>query len=137
MANVVDRQITLDGYKNAVVKWTGVLDTSDVSIVPALALSELLGNDPSATLVGLRLVFAEWSMGNGIEVVMSWDGMNPQQILPLAGRGRVAASSYGGFSPDMTRMGYNGSINLTTNGFIPSVPQTFTIVLEFNKMYRG
>ena len=136
MANSTDRQITLDGYKNAIVKWTMVADTSDIVLKPALQLSDLRGNDPALTLVGLRLIYAEWAMGNGIEVVTSWDSASPQQLLPLAGRGRIAASNYGGFAPDTLRSGYTGAIDISTNGYTGGQTQVITLVFEFNKMYK-
>lgn len=136
MANQIDRQITEDGYKNAIVKFTGVLDISDIIESPAISLQDFSGNDPSKTLVGFRVELVEWAISNGVEVLLSWNSMNPQQIFPLAGRGRINGSNYGGFVPDTGKIGYDGSINLITTGCIPGVTQTFTVVLELIKMYQ-
>lgn len=143
MANVLERQVTHEGWRNAVVKLTGVLDTSNISETPAIALSDFSNNDRVAgRLSGFRVDLLEWSISNGIEVNLAWNSANPQQIFPLSGRGRIYANNYGGFIPDKTRTAYDGSINLTTSGFValsdpagPSVPQNFTIILELVKLY--
>lgn len=134
--NVLDRQITLDGPRNLVVKWTGVLDNSDISETPALALGDCINNSSIQTLVGFRVDMLEYSIGNGIEVQLQWNSAFPQQIYNLAGRGKIFSSSYGGFLPDSTRVGYDGNINLITTGFDPNTVQNFTLVLEFVKLYR-
>ena len=140
MANVLDIQITEEGPRNGVVKLTGILDTSDVSEVPAIALQDFINNDASSgPLIGLRVDLIEWSISQGTEVQLSWDGLNPQQIFPLAGRGRISSTNYGGFLPDMTRTGYTGNINLNTTGWAnslsPGAVQNFTIILELVKLY--
>jgi len=135
MANVLDRQITLDGWRNVVVKWTGVLDSGNISEVPALRVDELTNSDSNLYLKGFRVDMLEYSIGQGIEVQLEWDGLVPQQIFPLAGRGKINAWNYGGFLPDMTRTGYNGSINLKTTGYAAGTTQNFTVVLELVKLY--
>lgn len=136
MANVTEFQITEEGPRNAVVKLTGVLDTSDVSITPAISLSEFTNNDVRMVLWGLRVDMLEWSMSNGLEINLTWNSIgNPQQIFPLAGRGRIAANNYGGFIPDKTRGGFDGSINLVSKGFAAGTVQNYTIILELVKLY--
>jgi len=140
MANTLDRQITLDGYRNFVVKWTGVLDTQDIDEAPALSISDAKNNEPRLTLVGFRVDIIEYSIGNGIEVNLSWNGDNPQQIFPLSGRGKINGWNYGGYMPDMTRAGYDGDINLSTTGFanqLGASPQNFTLAVEFVKLYAS
>ena len=140
MANVLDIQITQEGPRNAVVKLTGILDTSDISEVPAIALQDFRNNDASSgPLIGLRVDLIEWSISQGMEVQLAWDGYVPQQIFPIAGRGRIYGANYGGFLPDRTRKNYNGNINLVTTGWANSVSQgstqNFTIILELVKLY--
>ena len=89
MANTVERQITLEGQRNVVVKWAGVLDSSDFISVPALAVGDCLYNDPQNALVGFRLDMVEWSISQGLEIVVAWNSSVPQLIVPLAGRGRI------------------------------------------------
>lgn len=134
MANVTTRQITEDGYRNAVVKFTGVLDTSNATLTPALSLSDLTGNDPRKTLKGLRVDLVEFAISDGLEVQLAWNATSPQQMFPLYGRGRINSTNYGGFHPDMTAAGFDGAINLTTTGYT-SGTVSYTIVLELIKLY--
>ena len=143
MANSLDAQFAEEGPRNAVVKLTGVLDTSNIAENPAIELRDFLTNENERhKLVGLRVDLLEYSIGPGIEVILEWDSNQPEQIFPLSGRGRISATNYGGFAPDMTRPGYSGSINLRTRNFIPGVDgqgnpvtQHFTIILELIKIY--
>ncbi len=136
MANSTEFQITEEGPRNAVVKLTGVLDTSDVSLTPAISLSEFNNNDVRMNLWGLRVDMLEWSISKDLEVNLYWNSSgNPQQIFPLAGRGRIYSANYGGFIPDRTRGGFDGSINLQTKGFLAGTVQNYTIVLELVKLY--
>lgn len=135
MANVLDRQITEEGPRNAVVKLTGVLDSSDAYEVPAIAVQDFVNNDPNLKLTGFRIDLVEYSIGQGIEIQLEWDGSTPQQIFPLSGRGRIGSQQHGGFYPDRNRTGYNGNINLKSTGFTAGAPQNFSILLELTKLY--
>ena len=137
MANTLDIQILHEGYRNIVVKLTGVLDTSDAEELPAIALSSFTANEPRCTLVGFRVDLLEWAIGTPVEVQLAWAGNNPQQITPLAGRGRIMGTNYGGFYPDQTKSGYTGDINLTTTGYPAGTIQNFTVVLELLKLYKS
>lgn len=134
MANKVERQILLDGPRNAIVKLTGVLDTTDVAETPAFALLDFQNNDPALKFVGFRPERVEYSIGSGIEILLEWNSANPQQITPLAGRGKIDGSWHGGWAPDRTRAGYDGSINLKTSGFMTG-KQNFALTIEMAKVY--
>lgn len=135
MANSLDIQITQEGPRNLIAKLTGILDSSDIQETPAIELLDCLSNDQNLTLIGFRVDLIEWSMSQGMEVQLAWNGTIPQQIFPLAGRGRISSTNYGGFIPDRTRAGYDGSINLYTNGYSAGTVQNFTIILELVKLY--
>lgn len=135
MANQVERQITLDGMRNLVVKWGGVLDTANFSLTPALALTDCKYNDPNNKLNGFRLDMVEWSISDGLEIVVAWNATLPQLITPLYGRGKINMWNYGGYVPDQSRAGYNGSINLTSTGYVASSIANFTVTLELIKLY--
>lgn len=135
MANVLDIRITEEGPRNAVIKLTGILDSSDITESPAIKLGDFINNDQNLYLKGFRVDLIEWSMSKDLEVQLSWHGAVPQQIYPLAGRGRISSTNYGGFTPDETRGGYNGSIDLITNGFVAGQVANFTIILELVKLY--
>lgn len=133
MANATAKQITEDGYRNAVVKLTGILDTGNASLVPAILLTDFTGNDPTKTLKGFRVDLVEYSISDGLEVQLYWNATAAQIIFPLYGRGRISAWNYGGFHPDMTAAGFDGSINLVTTGYSAGV--AYTIILELVKLY--
>lgn len=136
MANTYDKRIILDGWRNAVVRLSGVLDTSDASLTPAVTLQDFQNNDVVAgKLKGLRVDHVAFAIGAGIELLLEWDdGVNNQQLAPIAGRGRFDAWADGGWLPDMTRAGYDGSINLKTSGYMTG-KQNYTVTLAMVKMY--
>jgi hypothetical protein len=137
MANVTDYQITEEGPRNAVIKLTGVLDSSDVYLRPAVALSMFNSNEPNARLVGLRVDLIEFSVGNTLEVFLEWQAASPQQIFNLSRSGKIHSYGYGGFVPDQLRSGYTGDINLRSAGFPAGTIQSYTVVLELVKLYKA
>jgi hypothetical protein len=134
MANLVERQITLEGQRNVIVNWAGVLDTSDFTLTPALALTDCVYNDPQNKLVGFRIDHIEWSMTDGLEIVLAWAATVPQLITPIAGRGRINMWNYGGYVPDQARAGFTGDLNLTSTGWTAGVAN-FTVTVELIKLY--
>ncbi len=136
-------QVTEEGPRNAIVKLTGILDTSNIVEDPAIELKDFLANENDRlVLSGFRVDLIEYVIGQGIEVILEWDSSTPQQIFALAGRGRIYGTNYGGFIPDKTKTGYTGNINLRTKNFVPGIDgegnptvQNFTIVLELVKLY--
>jgi hypothetical protein len=136
MSNSLDVQITEEGPRNAVVKLTGILDTSDISEIPAIEILDFVNNDQQLYLKGFRVDLIEWSMSKDLEIQLMWHSNTPEQIFPIAGRGRIYATNYGGFLPDESRVGYNGSIDLITNGFVAGQIANFTVILELVKLYR-
>ncbi len=139
MPNQFDKQIVEEGYRNAVVKLSGSLDTSDVAEVPAISPADFSNNDPRAgRLTGFRVDHVTYSIGNAIEVLLEWNSNSPQQITPVAGRGKINISDDGGLIPNTLLSGYDGTINLRTSGFAPGISrQNFTILLRLIKLYSG
>jgi len=130
-------RIAEEGPRNAVVKLTGILDSSDASAVPAVALQDFTNNDVHNTLVGLRANSVEWSISNDLGVNLHWHATIPQQMYALAGQGRIHSDQYGGWHPDQSLAGYDGSVELSTTGFIPGTTQNFTITIHFIKLYEA
>lgn len=142
MANQIENEVLEEGWRNAIVKLTGVLDTSDTQETPAIVLKDFVSNDIIAgSLVGLRVDHVWYSIGDGLEVQLTWAGVEEKVIMAIAGRGKQSFDVIGGLRPDMTRLGYTGDINLYTTGFGRSntgtAPQNFTITLEMAKMYKS
>lgn len=139
MANRFDSQVMEDGWRNAVVRITGVLDTSDASLTPAIALGDFTNNDVARQrFVGLRVDHIWHSIGDGLELQISWEALNPRLIMALAGRGRESFHTVGGLQPTSTDPGYSGNINLTTTGWgsEEQTLQNFTVMLEMVKLYK-
>lgn len=136
--NAFDKQILEEGYRNAVVKLTGSLDTGNFDTVSAISPADFTNNDPNFSRVsGLRVDHITYSIGDGIELQLAWNSFAPQQIAPIAGRGKIDATCDGGFIPDASKPGYDGTINLFSTGFIPGAPQNFTVFLRLVKLYNA
>ena len=88
MANVYDRQVVEEGPRNAVVKLTGVLDSTDASFVPVIALSDFTNNDKNLVLTGFRFDEVEYSISDPLGVTLSWMGTNlrPRKSLVFPAR---------------------------------------------------
>ena len=135
--NILEKQIVEEGPRNAVVKLTGTLGTSDITELPAIALSDFVNNSwINGRLAGLRVDAVMYSMGLNVDVLLEWNSAIPQQIMPLAGRGKIDITGDGGLLPDMSRSGYDGNINLRTSGYVPGTVQNFTFVLRMVKLYK-
>jgi hypothetical protein len=126
MSNQINTQILVDGARNAVVKITGVLDTSDVSTMDVVAPSSF-----TPTPTEFRIDHIDYSIANDVEVRLLWDGTSDVDILPLAGRGRMSFWNFGGLVNNAS--GKTGKIQLMTNGYTTGT-KVFSIVLEMVKM---
>ncbi len=143
MANVIDMRILQEGPRNAIVKLTGYLDSGDVNEQSVINIAQFVNNDQQLYLVGFRVDTLEWSMSTGLEIMLQWNSNNPQQILPISGRGNFCEKRIGGLLPDRTIPGYDGSINLITMGasfgsiqFAAGQIANFSVVLDLVKLYN-
>ena len=136
MANQVEKQIVEEGPRNAIVKVSGVLDTVDINLVSYIRPSDFSNNAVGLVLIGFRVDTVLYSMGQALDMTLSWNGAVPQLIVPLARSGRISAMEEGGFVPDATRGGYDGSLNVKSTGFIPDTVQNFTLVIHLVKLYK-
>src|SRR5258706_12559184 len=136
MANQVEKQIVEEGPRNAVVKISGVLDSSDVNLVSFISPNDFSNNDIGLELFGFRVDEVIFSVGQVIDVILAWNASVPQLILPLARSGKIDATPDGGFIPDSTRGGYDGTINITTKGFPAGTVQVFSLLIRLVKLYE-
>ncbi len=135
MANATVKKILQEGPRNAVVKLTGLLDTSDVTLISAIALTDFTNNDPNLVLTGFRVDVIEYSMSDNAKVNLYWNATAPEPIALLAGRFRFNSRCYGGNTPTTANPGYDGTINLITLGW--TVSTNYTVILELVKLYRA
>lgn len=136
MANLVEKEILEEGWRNAVVKVAGVLDTSDINLVGYIKPSDFTNNDPVLTLTGFRVDAVMFSIGQVLDLSLCWNSATPQLITPLARSGKIDVTSDGGFIPDNTKTGYDGSLNLKSTGFPAGTVQNFTLTIRLVKLYR-
>lgn len=135
MANTNEERILEDGWRYAIVQLTGKVDSSDVSLLPAVQLSEFTNNEPRSTLVGFRIDEIEFSVAEPLTLFLAWNAATPQQFASLAQSGEMHYRKQGGLQPDRLRSGYDGNINLTTGGYIPGMVVGYTILLKMVKLY--
>lgn len=136
MANNTGKQILEEGPKNVVVKLTGVADTSNIVWAPAIQLSDFLNNDKVfGTFVGFRVMEVDYSSGPNMVTRLEWQSNSPQLICAVAQSEWLDLRKIGGAAPDRTISGYNGAINLVTQGFVPGTVEAFTVILKLAKLY--
>ena len=139
MANSLSKSVVLDGWRNAVVELTGILDTSDVSVIPAVSLTDFHNNSVTHEFVGFRVDKVSFVISDGLTVQLAWHSDQLQTILALSGRGDVCAKVVGGLQPDQTKAGYDGSIDLITSGFslqpVFGTTQSYSVLLVLTKLY--
>lgn len=135
MANTNSERILEDGWRYAIVQLTGKVDTSDVSLVSAITLSQFTNNEPRSSLVGFRIDEIEFSIGEPLMVFLAWNGATPQQFAALAQSGEMNYRKKGGLQPDRLASGYDGNINLTTGGYVGGLTVGYTVLLKMVKLY--
>lgn len=131
MANAVTIQLLEDGARNAIVKVTGTLDTSNLTnqlIVDCSTLTQG-GTAPKPTQV--RVDHLDYSIADQLELQLLWDATTPAPLLPLAGRGRMSFWNFGGLQNN-AGAGMTGNIVLSTTGWASGV-QIFSLILELVK----
>ena len=72
MANSLTTQLLVDGPRNAVVKITGVLDTSDQSITTVVDPTTLFAIAGFPTPPLLQIMHVDYSISDQLEVQLQW-----------------------------------------------------------------
>lgn len=135
--NLFKKKILENGSRNAHITLTGILDESDLSWTPAVSVDDFppIPGENWGRLVGFRIDHISYSIGEQLELLLAYNAATIEQIAPLANRaGRLDYAHFGGFFPDQTNPGFDGSINLYTSGYM-SGTQNFTVTLEMCKLY--
>lgn len=126
MANSLTTQILIDGPRNAVVKVTAVLDTSDLALTTIVDPASFYDTPPQ-----FRLMHIDYAMTDQLEAQLQWQGTPNAVMMPLAGRGRMSFVDFGGLTDNATTP--TGRIQLLTTGWA-SGTQVLTLVLEMVKV---
>jgi len=131
MANAYATQIIVDGPRNAIVKITGILDTSNQAQTLAIDLTTLTQGSTQLKPNAACIHHIDYSITDQLEVQLSWDATTQVVIMPLAGRGRMSFKDFGGLQNN-AGAGKTGNINILTTGWTSGI-QVFTVVLELVK----
>ena len=126
MANAFAVQILQQGARNAIVKLTGLLDTSDEARTVKVDVSALV---PSCSLI--RIDKIQWQISSQLTVKLDWDATTPVLITTLVGAQHAKYRDFGGLHNN-AGTGVTGDIFLTTVGWASGV-QSYTIVLSMVK----
>ena len=131
MANSFTTQILEEGQRNAIVKLTAVLDTSDLALTTAIDVTTLNQAGIGFTPAQVRIDHIDYSISDQLEVQLLWGATTDVVILPLAGRGRLMFWNFGGLTNN-AGAGKTGNIKIKTTGWA-SGTQVFSVVLEMVK----
>lgn len=138
MANQVDSQIVEEGYRNALVRVAGFMDTSDITLTPAFTLAQFVANDPAyRSLLGFRVDWLQYAVDPDIVVVLQWNSASPQLIATVADSNDLSFKEVGGLKPNTQLSGYDGSINIYTKGYTPGGNTGFTVLMSLVKLYQS
>ena len=131
MANSFTTQILEEGPRNVSVKLVGVLDTSDLSLTTALAMSSINQGGYGPTPEQVRIDHIEYVVGSQLTVQLLWDATTDVVAVPLVGSGLSFLRELGGLTNN-AGAGKTGTINIKTTGWT-SGTQTFLIILRLVK----
>ena len=132
MANTTNIQILNDGYRDATIKFEGVLDTSDITSATTLIDPASLGAiDSIGTKASyVRINRINFDVEDALAVNLFWDAATPAPIWNLVGRGEIKAKPFVGLTNNATSP--TGIITYTTQGWNSTI-LSFTIILELVK----
>lgn len=126
MANTVTSQTLVDGDRNLVMLFTGLLDTSNESRVVKVDVSTFV---PAATKVSIRKI--QYSISSQLAIILDWDADTDVRFACLSGQGELEACAFGGLQNN-AGTGVTGDIALTTVGWA-SGSQSYSLLLEMVK----
>lgn len=133
--NVTSIQVLVDGPRNCVVKFEGILDTSDLSstdVVDPAARSAMTTNGTKATTFRIKKI--THNIEDGLAVNLFWDATTPVRIESLTGRGNAKYGEFGGLINNAGATGFTGKITATTQGWSASSTLSFSVILELIKV---
>lgn len=127
MANTATSHTLIDGDRNLVMLFTGLLDTSNESRVIKVDASTF---GPAATKI--RIDKLQYSISSQLSLILDWDADTDVRFLTLSGQGEIEACKFGGLQNN-AGTGVTGDIALTTVGWA-SGSQSYTLLLEMTKV---
>lgn len=131
MANSFTTQILEEGPRNVVMKFVGILDTSNLASTLAVDVSTLNCGGTLPTPTQVRIDSLEYDVSDQLIVQLLWDATVDVPIVAMPGRGEYQSRQYGGLTNN-ANSGKTGDINILTTGYV-SGTQAFTLILEMVK----
>jgi len=131
MANVLTSQTILDGERLAIIKVTGLVDTTETNVVKVDVST--LAPKGALACTGCKLNRI-WSQTHGLQVEMLWDATTPVMIvtIPQNSNYLMDYSTFGGI-PNNSGVGKTGDIVFTTQDV--SAGDSYAIIMEVIKTY--
>jgi hypothetical protein len=126
MANTVTSRTLIDGDRNLVMLFTGLLDTSNEARTIKVDVSTYV---PAPTKVRVNGIHHLCS--SGLTVVLDWDATTPVRFACLSLSDEIEMCEFGGITND-AGAGVTGDIYLTTFGW--SGVMSYNIILEMVKV---
>ena len=137
MANDVTIQTILDGPRNAVIKVSGVLDTSNLAQQVLIDPAALCGIDNTGNSKAAKLLINKitHNVEDALAVNLWWDATTPVRIEDLSGRGMQDHKHFGGLTNN-AGAGVTGKILIATQGWTAGAILSFSVTLELKKQQR-
>jgi hypothetical protein len=118
MANTSSVQILEDGIRNTVLKFTGILDTSNLASTVVVNIADWYRDPLGPTIGQYRVDRIEYDIEDPIAVLLWWGGV-PTRFASMAGRGMFdPGRKYGGFQNTEAVQVRDGRILATTVGYV-------------------
>lgn len=133
MANTTYVKVIEDGPRNATVRVTALLDTSNLAATALVTKALFTNNDLNAgPLTGFRVNEVKFTVSAGLSAIMEWEATADQMIGAFHDSNEVNWAP--GLIPDKAAAGYTGSIKFRSLNWVATV-QAFTITLYLIKLY--
>ena len=138
MANSVTIQILNDGPARTVLKFEGVLDTSDLASTTVIDPAVQASVDPMGSnylkASQYRIDKILHNIEDSLSVNLFWDATTPVRIEELTGRGKAEYRDFGGLQNN-SGAGKTGKITATTQGWAASGVLSFSVILYLTKQF--
>lgn len=132
MANSINIQTLNDGFRDATIKFQGIVNTSNYGSTTLIDPSTLSAIDSIGTIATrLRINRINFDVEDGLAVNLFWDASTPVTIWNLVGRGEIKARPFGGLTNNASSP--TGIITFTTQGWTTGAVLSWTIILELVK----
>jgi hypothetical protein len=120
--NAYTEQVLEDGARNYIVKLTAVLDTADQPMTTVVKPADCAVYKPTL----FRIDHIDFTISDGIEVQLWWEGTPDAIILPMAGRNKFNYNDLGGLINNASSP--TGGIRIKTTGYTTET-QVYSVLL--------